>query len=305
MFLELDDHGIAVLKALASDTRASILRLLLHTPLTVSELATKLNLSKAIVSRHIRLLEDAKIIKLQDNLESTDNRKKSFVLAVDHIALNLPQKLHLPFKVITNEIKLGYYSNFSVTPTCGLASQTKVIGKLDDQRTFVSNDRIDASLVWFAEGFVEYMIPNDFNRNFTAELLELSLELSSEFPGSNNNWPSDIAFYINDVFLGTWTAPGNFSDVRGKLTPNWWDNELSQYGLLKHLRVTKKDTGIDGQKISSVTLAELKIEDSPFIKLRIGIDGNSTNKGGLTIFGEHFGNYPQNILLKLFYTEAE
>ncbi|MBP2112214.1 ArsR/SmtB family transcription factor [Paenibacillus silagei] len=305
MFLELDDHGISVLKALASDTRASMLRLLLHTPLTVSELAAKLNLSKAIVSRHIRLLEDAKLIKLQDNLEATDSRKKNFIVAVDHVALNLPQKLHLPFKVITNEIKLGYYSNFSVTPTCGLASQAKIIGKLDDQRTFVSNDRIEASLLWFAEGFVEYMIPNDFNHNFTAELLELSLELSSEFPGSNNNWPSDIAFYINDVFLGTWTAPGNFSDVRGKLTPNWWDNELSQYGLLKHLRVTKKDTGIDGQKISSVTLAQLKIEDSPFIKLRIGIDGNSKNKGGLTIFGEHFGNYPQNILLKLFYTEAE
>lgn len=305
MFLELDENGISVLKALASDTRASILKLLLHTPLTVSELAKKLNLSKAIVSRHIRLLEDAKIIKLQDNLEVTDSRKKNFILAVDHIALNLPKKLHLPFNVITNEIKLGYYSNFSVTPTCGLASQAKVIGKLDDQRTFVSNDRIDASLLWFAEGFVEYMIPNDFNRNFTAELLELSLELSSEFPGSNNNWPSDIAFYINDVFLGTWTAPGNFSDVRGKLTPAWWDNELSQYGLLKHLRVTKKDTGIDGQKISSVTLAHLKIEDSPFIKLKISIDDHSKNKGGLTIFGEHFGNYSQNILLKIFYTEAE
>ncbi|WP_340022320.1 ArsR family transcriptional regulator [Paenibacillus sp. FSL K6-1096] len=305
MFLELDDHGISVLKALASDTRASILRLLLHTPLTVSELAAKLNLSKAIVSRHIRLLEDARIIKLQDNLEAADSRKKNFIVAVDHIALNLPQKLHLPFKVITNEIKLGYYSNFSVTPTCGLASQAKIIGKLDDQRTFVSNDRIEASLLWFAEGFVEYIIPNEFNHNFTAELLELSLELSSEFPESNNNWPSDIAFYINDVFLGTWTAPGNFSDVRGKLTPTWWNNELSQYGLLKHLRVTKNNTGIDGQKISSVTLPQLKIEDSPFIKLRIGIDGNSNNKGGLTIFGEHFGNYPQNILLKLFYTEAE
>lgn len=305
MFLELDDNGISVLKALASDTRASILKLLLHTPLNVSELAKKLNLSKAIVSRHIRLLEDAKIIKLQENLEVTDSKKKNFILAVDQITLNLPKKLHLPFHVITNEIKLGYYSNFSVSPTCGLASPTKVIGKLDDQRTFVSNDRIDASLLWFAEGFVEYMIPNEFNKNCTAELLELSLELSSEFPESNDNWPSDIAFYINDVFLGTWTAPGNFSDVRGKLTPTWWNNGLSQYGLLKHLRVTKKDTGIDGQKISSVSLAHLKIEDSPFIKLKIGIDGNSKNKGGLTIFGEHFGNYPQNILLKIFYTEAE
>lgn len=62
---------------------------------------------------------------------------------------------------------------------------------------------------------------------------------------------------------------------------------------------------MDGHKISSVTLANLNIEDSPFIKLKIGIDENSKNKGGLTIFGQDFGNYPQNILLKIYYSEGE
>jgi predicted transcriptional regulator len=279
--------------------------LLLNSPLTVSELAKELGLSKAIISRDIRLLEDTKLIKLQENSEISDSRKKKFILNVDHIEIDFPKKIHLPYKAITSEIKLGYYSNFSVVPTCGLASSTKVIGELDDQRAFVSNDRVDASLLWFADGFVEYVIPNNLKKNSRAELLELSLEISSEFPGSNNTWPSDISFYINDVLLGTWTAPGNFSDVRGKLTPSWWENGLSQYGVLKHLRVSKNDTGIDGQKISSITLANLNIENSQFIKLKIVTEANSKNKGGLTIFGKHFGNHPQNILLKIYYSEEE
>jgi predicted transcriptional regulator len=305
MLIELDKDGISVLKALASDTRVSIIKLLLNSPLTVSELAKELGLSKAIISRDIRLLEDTKLIKLQENSEISDSRKKKFILNVDHIEIDFPKKIHLPYKAITSEIKLGYYSNFSVVPTCGLASSTKVIGELDDQRAFVSNDRVDASLLWFADGFVEYVIPNNLKKNCRAELLELSLEISSEFPGSNNTWPSDISFYINDVLLGTWTAPGNFSDVRGKLTPSWWENGLSQYGVLKHLRVSKNDTGIDGQKISSITLANLNIENSQFIKLKIVTEANSKNKGGLTIFGKHFGNHPQNILLKIYYSEEE
>lgn len=304
MFIQLDQENSFILKALASDTRIAIITLLSDTPATVSEVASALGLSKAIVSRHIRLLEDAQIIRLQQDSETTDNRKKKFFLAVDHIAIDFPQKIHLPFEEVTSEIKLGYYSDFSVTPTCGLASATKVIGELDDQRSFVSNDRVDASLLWFSEGYVEYVIPNNLRPESHMELLELSMELSSEFPESNDAWPSDISFYINDVFLGIWTAPGNYSDVRGKLTPTWWANGLSQYGLLKHLRITNKDTGIDGQKISAVTLDDLNIEDSPFIKIRIGVDPKAKNKGGLTIFGENFGNHPQNILLKFFYSEA-
>lgn len=92
MLIELDKDGISVLKALASDTRVSIIKLLLNTPLTVSELAIELGLSKAIISRDIRLLEDSKIIKLQENSEITDSRKKKFILNVDHIEINFPKK---------------------------------------------------------------------------------------------------------------------------------------------------------------------------------------------------------------------
>lgn len=304
MELSLNEDSLQVYKALASDTRLHILNLISEKALTVSELARLTGFSKAIISRHMKILEDAQLVHLgsKENY-SADNRKKTYVLSVDRIEIEFPNKIYLPYKKKVNEIKLGYYSDFSVQPTCGLADSKKIIGSLDDPRSFVSNERVNASLLWFADGFVEYVIPNDLDAHQCPELLEISLEISSEFPESNNNWPSDISFFINDIHAGTWTLPGNYSDVRGKYTPSWWESHLSQYGLLKHLRITNEDTGMDGKKISDVTLNDLKLNDSPFIKLRIGIEPSAVNKGGLTIFGDSFGNHPQNILSTLYYSE--
>ncbi len=303
MELYLDDAGLTIYKALASETRLDILNRLASAPATSSELAHALGLSKAILSRHIKILEEAKLIHKSLTFESPDNRKKVYTLKVDRIQINFPQKIYLPFKKKTSEIRLGFFSDFSVTPTCGIASTQSIIGDVDDPRSFVLNDRIEAALLWFSDGYIEYKIPNLLDENEKPELMELSLELSSEFPVSNNNWPSDITFFINDIDVGTWTCPGNFSDVRGKLTPSWWDSSYSQYGLLRHLRINDKDTGIDGHKLSDICLSDLHLDDSPFIRLKIGIKKDAANSGGLTIFGAGFGNHDQNILLSLYYSQ--
>ncbi len=52
------------------------------------------------------------------------------------------------------------------------------------------------------------------------EMLEISMEIASEFPFSNNNWPSDITFSLNNKYLGTWTSPGDFSDIRERTIRN-------------------------------------------------------------------------------------
>ncbi len=72
------------------------------------------------------------------------------------------------------------------------------------------------------------------------------MEVSSEFPFSNNNWPSDITFSLNGVELGTWTSPGDFADIRGKYTPDWYPDNLNQYGLLKTIRIMDHGTYMEG-----------------------------------------------------------
>ena len=297
------NEGLELYKALASDTRLEILTILANQPATASELAARLNMSKAMLSRHLRILEDACLIHLSRNYKSDDGRKKVYTLRVDQIQIHFPKRIYLPFKKKVHEIRLGLFSDFRVQPTCGLASSEHTIGHFDDPRSFVLNERTDASLLWFSRGYVEYLIPNLLEEGEKPEFLELTCELSSEFPESNNNWPSDITFTINGIDVGTWTCPGNYSDVRGKLNPAWWDSHYSQYGLLTHLRISHQDTGMDAHQLSTVTIDDLHLDKSPLITLRIGVKDDAVNAGGVTIFGKDFGNTPQNIQLALYYSE--
>ena len=268
----------------------------------MTELAALLHFSKAVISKHISVLETANLIQESEN-ETTDKRKKIFKLVTDNITITFPEKIYPEFQKYSYDISLGnYFSTGNIKPTCGLASKDGRIGTFDDPNVFFSQERFKAQLIWFTTGYVEYIIPNKFQKNHIPELLEISLELSSEFPQSNNNWPSDITFWINDVRIGTWTVPGNFSGVRGTLTPSWWGAEFSQYGLLKHLRILKTDSAMDGESISNVTINDLHLDKYSTIRLRIGIDPESLNQGGLTIFGQDFGNYPQNINFSCYYS---
>ena len=66
-----------------------------------------------------------------------------------------------------------------------------------------------------------------------------------------------------------WTSPGDFGDVHGMFTPQWWPQNWNQYGLLKLLVINDYGTYIDGLKISDVsTLASP--DYSSDIRLRRG-----------------------------------
>ena len=80
----------------------------------------------------------------------------------------------------------------------------------------------------------------------------------------------------------------------------WWKNAGSQYGLLKNWRVSAEGTFIDGTKISDVTLANLNIRAHTSVKVRIGIKEGATNIGGVNIFGKGFGNYDQDMVMRMY-----
>ena len=75
-------------------------------------------------------------------------------------------------------------------------------------------ERVNAKISWFMKGYIEYRIPNYIMPNEHLDELEISMELGSEAPGYNNNWPSKLNFYINGKFIGQWTSPGDFLGIR-------------------------------------------------------------------------------------------
>jgi predicted transcriptional regulator len=197
---------------------------------------------------------------------------------------------------------LGLYTHYNISPPCGLCSTEGIIGYLDSSDSFLDPARVKAGLLWFEKGFVEYKFPNNaLYSDKPLRMLEISTELSSETPGTNQNWLSDITLWINDVRIGTWTSPGDYGDHRGKLTPLWWKLEGSQYGLLKNWRITDKGAFVDGVPISNMILQDLGIPDHHSIKARIGVEETANHQGGINIFGRGFGNYDQDIVLRLHF----
>ena len=302
------EESFDILNALASKTRLQILKLLCHGKLNVNDIAEKLEMPQSTVSTNITVLEKAGLI----TVESAAGKKGSQKLCstvYDELVVQLPYCKEKKAGQDTIEVAMpvGLYTNFKVAPPCGLCSTEEIIGLLDVPETFLNPKRAVASLVWFEQGYIEYKFPNNLPPNGVLEALELSLELCSEAPVATpdtaNNWPSDITLWLNEVEVGTWTSPGDFGgDVRGKLTPNWWKLAGSQYGLLKQWKVTKEGTFIDGNRISGVTLTDLDLRAHTSVKVWIGIKKEAANIGGVNIFGRGFGNYDQDIVLKMHLT---
>lgn len=301
MQLDISENSLHVYEALASSVRLHILRLISEKDYNITELSQELSLSKAIITKHIQKLAAANLVKCQ-KCPGKSGVQKLPHLAVDNIQINFPSKIYHSFSKISIPIQIGHYTNFDVLPTCGLATSENIIARLDDPLAFVDPNRVNAALLWFSEGFVEYKIPNPLEKKHHLEMIEISMEIASEFPYSNNIWPSDITFSLNNIIVGTWTCPGNFSDTRGFYTPDWWEDNLSQYGLLKHLRISHRNTTIDGEQLSTICLNDLNLLESQFINFKIMVSPNAFNKGGLTLFGKSFGNHPQDICVDMFYS---
>jgi predicted transcriptional regulator len=188
-----------------------------------------------------------------------------------------------------------------VSAPCGLCSEEGIIGLLDVPDTFLDPSRVQAALLWFGRGFVEYKFPNNAKLlNKPVDSLEFSMELSSEVPGTNLNWPSDITLWVNDIAVGTWTSPGDYGDKRGVYTPSWWKLEGSQYGKLKTWRIGRSGSFIDGVRISDVTIDKLDLPNHHSIRMRLGIDPGADHPGGVNLFGRGFGNYDQDVVMRLY-----
>lgn len=299
MQLEIDQSSLVVYEALASEVRIKIIQLLSKNKMNIKELAHELGISSPIVIKHIKKLEDAGIIKTE-KVPGKSGLQKLSILKVDHIEINFPKKIFHSFDSYETSVPVGHYTDFDLKPTCGLASEKDFIGPVDDPKYFMDPKRMEAEILWFTQGFVQYSVANFLKKEEKLQQFEISMELSSEFPFSNDVWPSDITFTLNGIELGTWTSPGDFADTRGKLTPEWWPHNLNQYGLLKTIRITGHGTYVDGDPMSDISIADLDTNCDRWT-LRIEVKENAQNVGGATIFGKKFGNHNQDILFKMYY----
>ena len=300
------DEGLEVFKALGSELRINIIKLLQENhEMNMNELATSLGITNGALTSHIQKLEESGIIQVMTERGGHGNQKICKV-AVDKIVVDVEsEETEEDQNIYNTEVKVGHYSDYNVYPTCGLATSKAIVGEVDDPRYFSHPDRINAGILWFTKGYIEYMIPNLLPSATKIDQITVSLEISSEAPGINNDWPSDISIFLNDVKIGTWTSPGDYGDVQGIFTPDWWFPNWNQYGLLKMIVINKKGTFVDGLKISDVTINQFNLDYKSTVRFKFEIEEDAKNIGGITIFGSEFGNYNQDIKVRIAYSPME
>lgn len=295
MKLDVTTKNMNVLECFSSVTRVRIVELLNGRPYNIGELAEALGFSSAMITKHIQKMEEAGIISTETSVGKRGTQKRCF-LKLDQLTLVLrtaaPEKPDDPARY-TTELPIGQYIRYDVRPTCGLASSTKRIGMMDDPRYFDDPERTKAEHLWFSSGYVEYRVPNYLVGQAAVSSIAFSLEICSEAPHYNENWPSDITFAVNGIDVATWTCPGDFGSKRGLYTPQWWTD--TQYGLHKTISVNAQGTFIDGVQCSDVRIGQLHVKAGSEILFRIACPESAVHCGGVSLFGKEFGNYPQGI----------
>lgn len=296
--------ALPIFKCLGSDIRLGILDLLSKNgPMPMKDISGQLGITSGSLSPHMKMLSDNGFI----NIKFEPGKH-----GVQRICSLCEEKLIIDFENISSskniyetEVGVGQYVDFQVYPTCGISTADHLIGKVDDPKFFASPERMGAGILWFTLGYVEYIIPNYLSEGQTPVELLLSFEIASEAPGIREDWPSDIMFSINGVNVCSWMAPGDFGKNAGIYTPDWWDANWNQYGLLKFLSINETGTFIDGVKVSDISLADLNIEAGSIIKFKMAASDKSEHKGGLTIYGKSFGNYDQDIKVRMQYKQID
>ncbi len=298
---ETEDHEriCKIAHAISVPERVKILQVLLAHTQNISELATTLNIPVSSVSRHVEVLSDAQLLHVSYQPGRKGHTKYCSQMIV---ACNLNFGLaHIPSSIEHSvEMPLGMFTECSVTAPCGMVGKTSKIGVFDEPSVFFAPERVNAECIWFNSGFISYAFPVTHARDQKCSEISFSLEMCSETIYYNDNWPSDITFYVNNKEIITVTSLGDFGGRRGKYTPDFWPITSTQYGVLKKITINSRGVFVDDSlKHTQIVFDDLNLSEGNSIRFTIGIKEDAEHRGGINLFGKNFGDHPQSIIMTL------
>jgi len=286
-------------RAMSSEIRLKILKLLSKQGFTISEIAKRLYLSVSSATFHLRLLADAGIV----DISFMPNKKGKVQICRLKVA-----SLYFFFSENENisdtdnlilKMPVGHYVDAKLEFVSGFCTEHTQI--MFDDNNYFKPERTEAELLWCRSGFVEYAFSNNF-KEIKVKEITFSLEICSETLGYQNDWKSDITFSLNGIELLTWTSPGDFGGRRGLLNPDWWDDIGTQYGYLKKVSLTEDGVYLDGTLVNqNITLMRFDLNKCEKLLLKIENKKDAKYKGGFNIFGKSFGDFPQDIVLMIMF----
>lgn len=296
-------EGLEVFKTLGSDVRMRIVELLCERgEMNMNEIATALDLTNGALTSHIRRLEECGIIQTVTECTGHGNQKICSIKN-DQILLTADAETETKeIGVYDTEVQVGHFSGCDVSAPCGLCSGFSMIGPENDPRMFHNPERLQARMIWFADGYVEYRIPNMLSENQKMVEITFYFEISQDHMDYKEESLADVSFYLNGTRMGMWLTPQEFRVERGIYTPAWWNGQEKQSGVQKMIVVNSWGTYFEGVKCSDMGLREAALENGKDICFRLAVENQPGHNGGIALYGAGFGNYNQDIRVRIHYT---
>ncbi len=101
--------------------------------------------------------------------------------------------------------------------------------------------------------------------------------------------------------ITTFHIKGDYGGRKGIYNPSWWSESNTQYGEYKRftspIRAVMRTTRKHRMKRSKAS----GLLDGYSFSFTLKVDPDSTNVGGMNLFGKHFGDYAQDIVMKVEY----
>lgn len=290
----------SICKALSVPARIDILKLIENKGMSISEISERLNIPQSSVTFHIKILEQADMVSVEER-PGMRGTLKLCTRKTDYINISAYQKNSDINEYRSVEMPVGAYFDFHVMPTCGLAGEQGIIGVEDKMRSFYLPERIKAGLLWTAGGFVKYRFPNLLPLEAKPCKLMFTMEICSEAPNYHEDWKSDITFIVNGLETGTWRSGGDYGARRGRLNPQVWEAGSTQYGVMVGIEINGDGTLINGKQYSDVKIDMVFQEEKPYIEFEVCNKPDAAYIGGFNLFGKNFGDYAQDIVMGLEY----
>ncbi|MBE5986485.1 MAG: ArsR family transcriptional regulator [Paenibacillaceae bacterium] len=287
-------------KAISSPVRLEIIKLLYQDNYSISQIAEALELPQSSTAFHLKLLEAADLIRMEEQ-PGSHGTMKVCSRKQDYANLCFLPRSSQINQVVSIEMPVGSFVDCSIFPTCGLYTPSGVVGMEDKEYSFYLPERMNAGLLWTSKGYVQYKFPNQLPAGRLPVCLSFAMEICSEAPGYAEDWKSDITLWVNGIECATWRCPGDFGSRRGRLTPPLWPNGSTQYGIWVKWEIRGDGTYINGEQASKVRLSDIAIPEKPFVAMTIGNKKNARYEGGFNLFGKTFGDYPRDILMEIEY----
>lgn len=296
---------VCLCDALGNETRLRILQTLQKEPFiyTVPELVKLTKIPTSTLLHHLKKLEKANIVHLTYRTSSHGTVR---MVTRDMKGANLSfyyndykSSKHVLSSV--QSVGVGMYSSFEADGSYLCLVKDKLY---TDKAEIYNPLHYDAQLIASSNGRVTYEFSNTIALHKEVVELLISLEICSEAPYHDNNYMSDITFWINGKEITTYLSDGDYGDRVGTLNPDYWPKVNTQYGKLVNLSIKKDGVYINDVKFESkYNLENINLTKGNKLTLTIGNKSTAEHVGGFNIFGKTFGDYPQDICLQFFYEE--